>query len=799
MSWLKGSKRLRHADMTPDAREALKQAGYSRRDFLSTAGVLIVGFRMASGSGGNLNAQTTSGAAIPVDQVDSWLAVAADGTITGYAGKCDFGQGFRTVQMQLVAEELSAPFSAVKMVICDTELTPDQGVSSGSQGSPTQFGPSGLRQALATAREALFQMAAERFGVPVSQLSVKDGVISNTAKPDQQVTYAQLIAGKKLAIGINPNAVPKPYGQYTVLGKSIPRVDIPPKATGQFQYVHHVRVPGMLHGRMVRPPMVGAAVVSVDQSSIQNMPGRPKVVVKGNFIGVVADTQYDALQAAQALNVTWAPGPALPKQSELYSYMRQQRSRDSYTVLAPDVDQKLSAAARTVSATYLHPYQMHGSMGTSCAVADVKGTGDSGSATFWAATQELYPMRDSMALVLGIPAANIHGIFVEGSGCYGLNGVDSVAYDAAILSQSVGAPVRVQYTRYDEAVAGESYGPAYVIDLRAGLDSSGQIMAWDYEAWTLSRGNRPNATTPGNIYTGALLGFPTPALTPAKATPPASYRNNSNAASSYGSGCVNGACAGTGNVESERILLHTIESPFFTGPLRSPNRLQNTFANESFMDELAHAAHADPVEFRLRHLTDQRLMDCIRAAANAYGWDTRPSPTPALSKRDRRSHGIATGRGIACVLYEGGNGYCALIAEVQVQERTGAITVTRLVASQDSGPISNPNGLQNQMEGGAMQGMSRALYEELTWDDQGVLSTDWSRYPAFHFGDFLPQIQTVPINRTDQHQTGAGECVITCSAAAIGNAVFDATGVRLRQVPFTPENYLKSVVRRRTF
>lgn len=772
--------------MTADALHALRNAGYSRRGFLATAGVLVVGFRM---SGAKAYAQSTATPTIPVNQVDSWLAVGADGTVTGYAGKCDFGQGFKTVQMQLVADELYVPFSSVKMVICDTAQTPDQGVSSGSQGSPTQFGSSGLRQALATARQALLQMAAQQFGVNASQLSINNGVISTSGTPQQQISYAQLIAGRTFSLAIDPNAPVKPYSQYTVLGTSVPRVDIPTKVTGQFQYVHHVRVAGMLHGRMVRPPMVGASVASVDQSSVAGMPGNPKVVVKGNFIGVVADTQYNALQAAQALNVQWTPGPTPPNQADLFLYMRQQPSRDSYVVMATDVDQKLAGAARVVRGEYHHPYQMHGSMGTSCAVADVKGTGASGSATFWAATQEIYPLRDSLALVLGIPAANVHGIYVEGSGCYGLNGVDSVTYDAAVLSQAVGAPVRVQYTRAQEAAAGESYGPAYIISLRAGLNSSHEIVAWDSEGWTLNRGNRPNATTPGNIYSGALLGFATPPTTPAAAKPPTSYSNNGNAASPYGSGCVGATCGGTGTVASERVLVHTIESPFFTGPLRSPGRLQNTFANESFMDELAHAAGADPVAFRIQHLTDQRLIDCIRAVANAYNWDTRPSPKPAGS----RAGGIRTGRGIACVLYEGGNGYCALIAEVQVDITTGVITVTRFVASQDSGPISNPDGLQNQMAGGAMQGMSRALFEEVTWTNQGVRSTDWLRYPVFKFGDFLPQIQTVPINNVSQKQMGAGECVITCSAGAIGNAVFDATGVRLRQVPFTPANFLAAM------
>ena len=431
-------------------------------------------------------------------------------------------------------------------------------------------------------------------------------------------------------------------------------------------------------------------------------------------------------------------------------------------------------------------------MGTSCAVADVQGgSGASATATIWSATQGVYPQRDSVATLLGIPNANVRVIFVEGSGCYGLNGADTVSFDAALLSQAVSRPVRVQLTRRDEMVSGESYGPAYVVDLRAGLDASGKIMAWDREAWTLARGNRPTADAPGNIITGALAGFPVPPFTPSAATPPTSYSNNGNSASSYGAGIVAGAAKGTGIVASERVLTHTIESPFFTGPLRSPARLESTFANESFMDELAAAVQADPIQYRLQHLHDSRLIDALNAAVQAANWDTRPSPKPGNAMR-----GIVAGRGVACVLYEGGNGYAAMVAEVQVDQDSGNIVVIRIVASQDSGPVSNPDGLRNQMEGGALQGLSRALREEVNWSGEQVTSVDWKSYPVFHFGEPLPVIETVVINRVDQPKAGAGECTITVTAAAIGNAVFDATGVRLRQVPFTAARVLAEVQNR---
>jgi nicotinate dehydrogenase subunit B len=776
---------------------SIKPTGASRRDFLRSAGALIVGFSMA-GKNGKLVAQSPINPSGLVDatQVDSWITIAADESITVYSGKIEFGQGFSTVQTQLVAEELSVPFERIKVIFGDTGFTPDQGVTSGSQSTVTEFSAGGLRQAVDTARDALYQLASQQLDVPTSQLIVQDGVFSvKGGDPSYQVSYGQLLQGQRFNLTLNSKTLPKDPSQYTILGTSVPRIDVPPKTTGEFQYVQHVRLPGMLHGKVVRPPFVGSTVVSVDKSSLVGLPGKPQVVVKNDFVGVVADTQWNASQAAAALNVTWSDPATLPDQTTLYTWMQQQPSADSYTVNSGDTDQMLKAAVTKVSAQYLHPYQMHGSLASSCAVADVRGgSGAGATAKIWSATQGVYPQRDSVAMVLGIPPANVRVIFVEGSGCYGLNANDSVSYDAAIMSQAVGAPVRLQYTRRDEMAAGESYGPAQVMNMNAGVDSSGQIIVWTYEGWTLSKGNRPNATTPGNIISGALAGFPTPPLVPAAATPPRTFSNGSNTAANYVSGVVAGnPPGGTGKVASQQVLTHSIASPFFTGPLRSPNRLQNTFANESFMDEIAAAVKADPVQFRVQHLSDPRLIGVVNAAAKAANWDTRPSPKPGNAKT-----GVVTGRGISCVLYEGNNGYSAMVAQVSVDQATGIVTVTALFAAQDSGPVSNPDGLKNQMEGGALQGMSRALHEEVKWisDLGAITSADWRTYPVMQFGDPLPAITTVVINPLNVPQLGAGECTITLSASAIGNAVFDATGARLRRVPFTPANVLAALTAR---
>jgi nicotinate dehydrogenase subunit B len=420
---------------------------------------------------------------------------------------------------------------------------------------------------------------------------------------------------------------------------------------------------------------------------------------------------------------------------------------------------------------------MHGSVGSSCAVAEVQGD----KATIYSPTQGVWYQKSTCAMLLGLKPENIHVIFRRGSGCYGLNGADTVTYDAAILSQAVGKPVRVQLSRKDE-MAWENFGNAWMIEERAGLDAQGRIIAWEHESWTPSLGNRPGPATPGNIVTGMLVGFEPAPFTPGPAQEPRRFNNNSNGIPSYVSGHVAGEDGGAGTVKSEKVLVHNVVSPFWTGPLRSPARLPNTFAHESFMDELAAHAKADPVEFRLRHLRNQRVIDVLRGAAKAANWESRPSPKPGNPKT-----GVVTGHGIACVAYEGENGYTGIAVEVEVNQDTGKVSVKRMWVAIDAGPISNPDGLRNQAEGGALQGMSRALGEEVTWDEHKVTSVDWRTYHSLPLGFDLPKIECVLLNRPDEEATGAGETSITVIAAAIGNAIFDATGARLRQIPLTPE------------
>ena len=447
-------------------------------------------------------------------------------------------------------------------------------------------------------------------------------------------------------------------------------------------------------------------------------------------------------------------------------------------VNSKDVDDKLKSASRVLKATYLHPYQAHGSIGSSCAVADVQAD----HATVWSATQSVYPTQHGVSVLTGLPLDSVRVIFVRGSGCYGLNAADTVSYDAALLSQAVHRPVRVQLTRHDEFVS-ENYGSACVIEQQAGVDASGKIDVWDCETWSASFGGRPGYEKPGNVITGMLAGFEPETITPRQGVEPAGeLRNGSNAVPSYMAGCVNGKCSGEGSIRSERVLTHAVKSPFFTGPLRSPLRLQNTFAHECFMDEISAHAKADPVVYRLQHLRETRIIDVVKAAAKTANWDTRPSPKP-----DTARTGSVTGRGIACVAYEGDNGYAALVAEVEVNQASGRVQARRFVVALDCGPISNPEGLRNQIEGGVLQGTSRALGEEITWDDRKVTSTDWQSYNTLPLGIEVPVIESVLIDRPAAKATGAGETAITLAAAAIGNAIFDATGARIREVPFTPD------------
>jgi CO/xanthine dehydrogenase Mo-binding subunit len=733
---------------------------FSRRDFLKGTGALVVAFcvpRYLVPTHAAAQAAAIGPAHVDPTLIDSWIAIGGDGHVTVFTGKEELGQGVATASLQMVADELDVAMSRMTLIQPDTWLTVDQGYSSGSQSLKTEY-RSGLRIAAAAARRALLDMAAPRLGVPPSRLTVTDGVVGVQGDQSKSISYADLIGNRKFHLTITGQARPKRPDQYKVVGTSAKRIDVPDKILARFTYTQDVRVPGMLHGRVVRPPSVDARLLSVEGFGGQHMPGLIKVVVRHDFIGVVAEREEQAINDADALQVKWQTTP-LPDQATIYQTIRHSPSlADRVLVDTGDVDKAIAGAARQLRATYYYPYQMHGSLGTSCAVADVRPH----EATVWTSSQGVYQLRGALATLLAMPAQSIHVIYVEGSGCYGLNGADNVALDAALLSQAVGRPVRVQYTRHDEH-AWENYGTAMVMEARAGLDASGRVVGWDYANWTASRGGRPGP--PGNLPTGVLAGFPeVPPKSPPAFAPRA--HDSLNTVTAY-------------RFPNHRVVMHTVRSRFFTGPLRSPSRIQNTFANESFMDELAAAAGQDPIAFRLKHLSDLRLIAVIEAVADLAGWSARPSP------RSNRMGRRLTGRGMAAMQYEGNGAYAAVVAQVQIDTKTGKVTVPHVWAAQDCGLTVNPDGMRSQAEGCVLQGVSRALKEEVLWTPQRITTVDWATYPVLRFPE-MPQFDFRTINRPDKPVVGAGEVVITAMVGAIGNAIFDATGARLRQVPFTP-------------
>ena len=760
----------------------MARTAMSRRGFLKASGALVVAFGLVPGAGTLDVLAAGAPAGISPDQVDSWLAIAKDGLVTVKTGKVELGTGVETATRQIAADLLDVAYDKVRIIQGDTTRTPDQKYTAGSQSLKTQWAEGGLREAAATARDTLLGLAAKRLGAEKADLTVKDGVVSVAGKASRQVSYAELLGGKPFRTPLSTSAAPKTPDQYRIIGTSKPRVDIPAKVTGTFMYVQDVRVDGMLHGRVLRPlswgshptsmrafartpkgTIANAQLESIDEGSIKDLPGVVKVVRVKNFAGVVAEREEQAIAAAQSVIVNWRRTTPLPSMDGLADALRGAKVANTrWLANSGDVDGAMAGAPRRFQATYLHPYQKHASIGPSCAVADVRASG----ATVWSGTQGVYPLRSALATLLDMPEEKIHVIYVEASGCYGLNGADDAALSAALMSKSAGKPVRVQYMRADE-IGFENYGNALLMQLEAGVDAAGTIIAWDYQGWTPNRGSRPGP--PGNLPTGVLAGFPEK---PAPKSPPPSPPlgdDTSNAIPSY-------------SFANTRVRAYGIYQPWlFTGPLRGPNRLQNTYANESFMDEIASAIGADPVTFRLRHTTDARLIDAINRAAASAGWQARPSPNPATGAAD------LSGRGISALHYEGHDGYVAAIAEVQVAKDSGQVQVKRVIVAHDCGTIVNPDGLRNQIEGNVVQAMSRALMEEVHADADGVTSLDWQGYPIITFAQLPSEVKIELIVRTHQPALGAGEPTTCAIAGAIGNAIFDATGARLRRLPFTPD------------
>ena len=668
-------------------------------------------------------------------------------------GKVELGTGVSTALRQIVAEELDYPFEKINWIQGDTANTVDQAPTFGSQ--TIKRGGGQLRQAAAEAKATLLSLASVRLGVPIEQLTVTQGVISDQGDAKKKVSYADLIGGQHFNRDVTGKLKPKSTSAYNIVGKPVPRVDVPFKVTGTHIYMQDLRLPGMLHGRPIRPSTFGAKLVGVDESSVKDLPGLVKLVVKGNFVGVVCEREEQAIRAARDLKVTWEGSHPLPSMSELYATLRKIPSNDREAAKTGDVESALAGAAKTLNATYQWPFQLHASIGPSCGLAHVR----DGEATIWSGTQGAHQLRPTIAQLLGISPANVRVVFVEASGCYGHNGADDAAADAALLSQAIGKPVRVQWMRHDEH-GWEPLGPAMVIDVRGGLDAQGNVVAWDYQVWTPTHSSRPNASA-GSLLAGSLAEMP--------AGKPNQSGADRNANHTY-------------NFQNNRVIVHWLNSsPIRASALRGLGSPQNTFANESFMDELAAGSGVDPLEFRLRHLSDPRAKAVLEAAAKRAGWTNRPSPQKA-----NQGARATSGRGVAFVQYDRTEAYVAAVAEVEVNQADGQVRVKRVVVAHDCGLIINPDGLRNQIEGNVIQATSRSLKEEVKFDSSMVTSLDWTSYPILRFPE-IPEVAVELINRPDQPAVGAGEATTSAIPAAIANAIFDATGARLRTIPFTPD------------
>ncbi len=673
-------------------------------------------------------------------RLDDWLAIEPDGTVIAYSGKVDVGTGVRTALAQIVAEELDVPLDRVRMVMGDTARAPDEGYTAGSM--TIRMGGTALRQAAAEARLALLERAAELLGAPIGELEIRAGVVMVRGEQERHVSFAALHGGRPFDRTISGRAPVKRSEAYTLVGTNARRVDLVGKFTGAPSFVHDLRLPSMLHGRVVRSRCDGARVVALDASAVRDA----RVVRLGDFVGVVAEREEQAIRAAERIAVTWEEAANLPPMEALFDWMRSQPTTDQVVREAGDVEEALRQAAKQVRAVYRQPFQAHASIGPSCAVAEMR----AGVMTVWCSSGGVYPLRGALADLLELAPEHVRVIHMEGAGAYGQNGSEDVAADAALLARAVGQPVRVQWSRADE-FAGEPKAAAMLMEARGGLDGEGRIVAWDYQAWSSSHTNRPRQAL------GLLAGREARG----QASPPVSfYGGDRNAPIDY-------------TLANQRVTMHWLaHPPLRTSSMRSLGGAANTFANESFMDEMAAVAGADPVAFRLRHLDDPRAREVIEAAARASEWGTE---LPA-----------GEGRGVAFARYENSEAYVAMVAHVAVEGTTGAVRVRRVVVAHDCGLIVNPDGVHNQVEGNVIQALSRALKEEVRFDTRGQTSLDWEAYPILTFSE-VPALDILLINRPDQPSVGAGEPATVTVAAALANAIYAATGARLRQVPFTPQ------------
>ena len=724
----------------------------TRRSLLGGAAALTVTFSLTRGASASVST-------VAADSVDGYLSVEPDGGVTVFAGKVDLGTGARAAIRQIVAEELGLSPGRIALIEGDTALTPDQGSTGGSTG--IMVGGVQIRQAAATARARLLSLAAASLRRPVSDLETSDGSV--VARGDgEAVSFAALLGGAAFELPVDKTAPLRNPDTYTIVGTSYPRPDIPAKLTGRHAYVQDHRIDGMLHARVVRPPAIGAHLMDVDASSIADIPGARLVRIR-DFLAVAAPREWDAVRALRELKATWSEGATLPGSDNLFEAVRLTPvARVEMLRNVGDARATIDRAERVVQATYSWPIQSHASMGPSCAVADIRGNGG----TVWTASQSTHRLRWTIAKLLGLDGAKLRLVYMDGSGSYGTNGNDDVAFEAALLSRELGRPARVQWMREDEH-GWDPKGPPQLLDLRAALNADGSIAAWETVA--MPPMNTPNAGIPllAAVAAGLDDGLGSQSgFTAMNCDPPYAIEN----------------------VHAEVRWLAT--TPLRVSNLRAPGKIGNVLAVESFFDELAAAANADPLALRLRLLSDPRGREVLERVGEMMNW------TPRVSPRERNDDRLE-GRGIAYVHYKQAENYVAMGVEASVERSTGAVSVLRVACAHDCGLMINPDAVHAQVEGCILQTLSRTLFEEVTFDRARVTSTDWSSYPILTFPD-VPKLDIALIDRRHERPLGAGEAATAPVAAAVGNAVFDATGVRLRQAPFTPARVKKALEERAT-
>ena len=743
----------------------------TRRSFLAhTAagtGALVVGFSFSGTAAAAAKAPVLAPPkAVAKDLVESFVAIHPDGRVTVHVGKVDLGTGTRTALAQMAADELDMGFEQVDMVMGDTATTPDQWMT-GANLTIAQGGTE-MRRACATARVALLERASAKLGAPAADLVVVKGVVYLKADPGKNVGYGALVAGQPLALKVDAKVVMKKAADYQVVGKSIARVDIPDKLTGEFPYMQDFRLPGMLHARVLRPDDLGAPLKGYDDSAAKKVTGFVQTVRKGDFLAVLAKTEWGAIKAMRAMQVQWGEGTGLPEQATVFDHWRTRKvAKTEVTQKVGDAEVALAAAPQRVKARYDFAVQTHASLGPSCAVSQLK----DGQLTVWSASQATHSLVDEIAPIVGVPKEKIRVVYLDGAGCYGRNGHEDAAADAALITTLTGHAVRVQWMRADETARAPK-SPPRSMDFEAGLDAQGNVVAWNSDFWIALN----------HIVAFKPLDFPLLAAGETGLPKPGNWVGFLFQNSGIGYTLPN-------------VKVHTrhVEQAFFrSAHLRSPGRIENSYANESFIDELAYAAKADPAEYRLRVLKDPRGMAVLQKATQRAGWQPRVGINPAAASAGGGD--VVKGRGVAYLRYNNATTYVAAVAEVAVNRKTGEIQVERVCVAHDCGQVINPDGTVNQVEGGVIQTVSRVLMEQVRWDSKKVLSTDWVSYPILRH-DQVPRVEVDLIDRPGEPSWGAGEPTACAIPAAIGNAVFDATGARLRAVPFTPEQVLAALAR----